>query len=467
MTDCPRKLPAPSASVHSYIARGLLFFCLTVLCFPHAAAARTPSSFSRSVAIAFGGELTMSVAARVSEAMAREGAMDEAALWLSSLPAVQLAQTQYNATAPGLLADARPLAWVLFTPEHTAQESIGTVPDLAMRTTARALLRPGPGRPVQAATGASPPAAPAGELHETPAGTISALRDVRLLWLHRLVLDYEQQLLTRFMALVGTMPTTPPPPTELSRTLSPRFLEIANALHALTRYRETLSTQYLTTSYELAPQSRTAGNEATALLSSSQRSAGAPSQENTAPKSMATGTTPSLPDSENASRPPTALPPNSQRPVPFAAGGAPFSRSLSGSWRTPQLVVQAMENALELDPANALLWQAKGSAALQAGNTRDAINALSQSIRLMPDFALALYDRGTAYVRLHLTDLALEDYTAAMRVWPRTAELHRAQGTVFLLREDMPQMCSEYRTACELGECDTFHWAVSRGHCLP
>lgn len=136
-----------------------------------------------------------------------------------------------------------------------------------------------------------------------------------------------------------------------------------------------------------------------------------------------------------------------------------------GRWQQPEKILDTAARALELDVENPLWWHATGVARYQLQQTQPAIDAYDRALSLAPDFAQALHDRATAYVRVHLTDLALEDYKAAIGLRPHRADYYRSRGSAYLVREEFAAMCSDFYTACTLGQCQNYHWAVSRDTC--
>ncbi|UZP69068.1 hypothetical protein N1030_08895 [Desulfovibrio mangrovi] len=170
------------------------------------------------MAVAFGGELGLPVAVRVTEAMARIGAMQKAAQWLDRDKSVQLARMGYEKTDPQVLRDAQPLAWMLYRAVITEQEKIGKAPDLGVRSTATVV----------------PP-------KNFPVRLKDALLQSLQLLLHRKALDHEQRILRRFVQLTASMPDMAAPADALNKQFEPQFTDIANELHALTLLREQLA----------------------------------------------------------------------------------------------------------------------------------------------------------------------------------------------------------------------------------
>jgi len=174
-------------------------------------------SFNHSVAVAFGGELGLSAALRVSEAMARIGVMQKASLWLERDKNVQLAKLAYGQTDAEVLRDAQPLAWMIYRPVITEQEKIGRAPDLGVRSTAT-IVHPA----------------------RFPDLLKNALLQPKQMLLHRKLLDYEQRILRRFVQLSAAMQGGGAPADALNRQYEPQFAVVANELHAITLLRDQL-----------------------------------------------------------------------------------------------------------------------------------------------------------------------------------------------------------------------------------
>ncbi|MFV0347964.1 MAG: tetratricopeptide repeat protein [Halodesulfovibrio sp.] len=197
----------------------VIFWCLWGL-FPGAPCkAQSPPapSFNHSVAVAFGGELGLHVALRVSEAMARIGAMQKASLWLERDKSVQLAKLAYEKTDAEVLRDVQPLAWMIYRPVITEQEKIGKPPNLGVRSTAT-IVHPA----------------------RFPDLLKNALLQPKQMLLHRKLLDYEQRILRRFVQVSAAMPGTGAPADSLNKQFEPQFAVIANELHAITLLRDQL-----------------------------------------------------------------------------------------------------------------------------------------------------------------------------------------------------------------------------------
>lgn len=137
----------------------------------------------------------------------------------------------------------------------------------------------------------------------------------------------------------------------------------------------------------------------------------------------------------------------------------------NGIWQVPETVTERMRAAIDLDQRNPLAWNALGEAHYQLERTIDAAGEQDTAIRLNPEFARAWHARGTAYLKLSLAELALEDFTRALVLEPEEASYWQARGSAYLVLNKFDAMCRDYAKACSLGNCDSLHWARSRGHC--
>lgn len=197
----------------------IITWCLCALAHgaPCFAVTTSAPSFKHTVAIPFGGELSITVAARVSEAMARIGAMEHAAQWLETHQSVKLARLAYEKTDPEILRDAQPLAWALYHSVITGQEQIGKIPSLGVRSTVTAV----PAKDINV------------QIKE-------ALMQPKRLHLYRKALDLEQRLLRQFVHVSGAMPATPTPADTLQKEFEPQLKQLANGLYAISLLRDIL-----------------------------------------------------------------------------------------------------------------------------------------------------------------------------------------------------------------------------------
>jgi tetratricopeptide (TPR) repeat protein len=96
----------------------------------------------------------------------------------------------------------------------------------------------------------------------------------------------------------------------------------------------------------------------------------------------------------------------------------------------------------------------------------DAINLYSKVIELKPDWSAWPYTaRGFVYYAAKGDyDRAISDYTKAIEINPRHASAYYNRGCTYYNKGLIPQMCQDFKKACELGLCKG-DWARRKGLC--
>ena len=93
----------------------------------------------------------------------------------------------------------------------------------------------------------------------------------------------------------------------------------------------------------------------------------------------------------------------------------------------------------------------RGIAFFRQGNYIEAARQLSRAITLEANQAAAYYHRGNALVYLEYMDLALSDYTAALRLDPTLVQAYRNRGFVHLYyRRNYNQALADFEQALKL-----------------
>lgn len=138
-----------------------------------------------------------------------------------------------------------------------------------------------------------------------------------------------------------------------------------------------------------------------------------------------------------------------------------------GLWKNPKKLLPKIEGLLTSAPNEPILLHAKGSILFQLKDTIGAIRSYNEAIDLEPDLVIALHDRGTAYVRANLADMALVDYDKAISLSPNNPHLYISHGSADLVLKDYDSMCENYRKGCTLGLCNELNWGIARGFCKP
>jgi tetratricopeptide (TPR) repeat protein len=94
--------------------------------------------------------------------------------------------------------------------------------------------------------------------------------------------------------------------------------------------------------------------------------------------------------------------------------------------------IEDLDQAIRLDPNNALAFSTRGYAYLGKGQYDRAIEDLDQAILLNPNNAEVLRNRGIAYANKGQPDRAIEDYDQAIRLDPNNALAFNNRGYAYL-----------------------------------
>jgi tetratricopeptide (TPR) repeat protein len=82
------------------------------------------------------------------------------------------------------------------------------------------------------------------------------------------------------------------------------------------------------------------------------------------------------------------------------------------------LSIKKFDNALRLDPQNAVAHAGRGRAYLRKGDNKQAIADFSEALRLNPKDPVSISNRGRAYARTGDYDRAIADFEAAAKLAP-------------------------------------------------
>lgn len=104
--------------------------------------------------------------------------------------------------------------------------------------------------------------------------------------------------------------------------------------------------------------------------------------------------------------------------------------------------LQAAEDAIEVNPEDAIAREELGAVYMRAGRYDDALTAFEAGIKLAPDDAILLYDKGQALVALERTD-------EAIAVLEEAVELHRGLDPAFYLLATIYEDRGEWDTVLE------------------
>jgi tetratricopeptide (TPR) repeat protein len=122
--------------------------------------------------------------------------------------------------------------------------------------------------------------------------------------------------------------------------------------------------------------------------------------------------------------------------------------------------------AIEINPRKAESYHSRGLAYSRKGQFDQAISDYTKAIEINPRYAEVYFDRGLDYheARRHY-DKAIADYTKAIEINPRYAKAYDSRGYTYYVKGNKKKACSDWKRACELGECRNYMIGKRQGWC--
>jgi tetratricopeptide (TPR) repeat protein len=124
------------------------------------------------------------------------------------------------------------------------------------------------------------------------------------------------------------------------------------------------------------------------------------------------------------------------------------------------LAISEFTKAVGIDPSSAETYNNRGIAYSKKGRYNLAISDFTRALSLNHDGARAYYNRGITYALMGRADLALSDFNSAATLKPGDSATYDVMGSVHA-----ELACSEWKRACDLGNCEHLAKAVQQGMC--
>ena len=122
--------------------------------------------------------------------------------------------------------------------------------------------------------------------------------------------------------------------------------------------------------------------------------------------------------------------------------------------------------AIEINPKYADAYYNRGLSYKKNRKNDKDISEYTKAIEINPKYANAYYDRGLAYDDKGKYNQVISDYTKAIEINPKYADAYDNRGfTYFVNLGDKNRGCTDFKQACELGECRNYSIVKRRGDC--
>ena len=103
----------------------------------------------------------------------------------------------------------------------------------------------------------------------------------------------------------------------------------------------------------------------------------------------------------------------------------------------------------------------KGATYALKGQWDEAIGEYTKAMEIEPTYAMPYISRGNAYVYKDQYDQAIIDFNKAIEVNPKFVKAYTDRGLVHMEQLGNKQKaCSDWKRACELGEC--YHYTIGQ-----
>jgi len=134
-------------------------------------------------------------------------------------------------------------------------------------------------------------------------------------------------------------------------------------------------------------------------------------------------------------------------------------------YTNPNQAKNYWDKAIAVNPGHAEAYNNRGLAFYDLKLYQQAIEDFSQALRIRPQYAEALNNRGNAYYAMDQYEKAEADLNKSLQFKPKYSKAHLNRGLVYFQMLKMEQSCEDFRSACDLGECDGLQWAMQNGFC--
>ena len=116
--------------------------------------------------------------------------------------------------------------------------------------------------------------------------------------------------------------------------------------------------------------------------------------------------------------------------------------------------IQDYDQAIELDPSNAIVYNNRGIAYSDKGQLDRAIEDYDQAIKLNPSDAIFYNNRGFAYSNKGQLDHAIQDYDQAIKLDPSDAIVYYNRGIAYSAKGQLDRAIQDYDQAIKLDPSD-------------
>jgi TonB family protein len=127
--------------------------------------------------------------------------------------------------------------------------------------------------------------------------------------------------------------------------------------------------------------------------------------------------------------------------------------------------ISDIDRAIELDRKIFGFYNHRGLIYLFWEDYQKAIENFDKSIKIEPKNIVAYIHRGDAYRKCEKYQEAIEDYTSALAFDENLIHVNNNRGYTYFKLNDNYNACSDFKRACELGDCRGLEYLQKKGVC--
>lgn len=170
--------------------------------------------------------------------------------------------------------------------------------------------------------------------------------------------------------------------------------------------------------------------------------------------------------SPSAEKPlPEVEPPVVSTPGPAADLIKKAEALCSPDWVCPQEAIDYLTEAIRLEPDNKSAYLLRGGAYYKLKKDNLAVGDYSNAIKLDPDNARTYALRGFAYGALGQYQSAIADFDKAISLKPDKASYYQGRANIYIFSKNTEEACLSFKKACDLGACEQYQKLKQQGRC--
>ncbi len=125
----------------------------------------------------------------------------------------------------------------------------------------------------------------------------------------------------------------------------------------------------------------------------------------------------------------------------------------------------AFSEAIRYDPRYVDAYLQRVQILHSRQNYQQVVSDLNAAIEIRPENGVLYRLRGIALFKLNQPLAAVNDLTQSIQIMPNVAETYKLRGLIYQNVDDEKSACADWKTVCDLGDCELIRSAQREGTC--